>query len=195
MYRHPQTRPPTWDAERSAAMDDAFGGGRRVQREPADVAALLCADHNDAARCVAAIWLGTERRPEGEGPLLAALEDESEAVRRTAAEALLELGSIRALAAVVAGSRHGHAVRTHAAFRLRDIGPPAAPAVPALMTLLRYPDINWRSHAAALTALAAIGETAIPVLTRFVRNRDPHLQDYAAEVLKEISAKEQRSEV
>jgi HEAT repeat protein len=118
---------------------------------------------------------------------LAALQDESETIRRTAALALVELDTVDGLAAVVAGSRHGHAVRTEAAHRLRRHGPKASEAIPGLVALLRYREINWRSHMAAAGALAAIGEAALPWLLHMFHHGEPHLRYEAASALKEMN--------
>ena len=120
----------------------------------------------------AAIQLSTDSSREAEAALIAALQDESDLVRRTAAESLLVLGSVRGLAAVVAGSRHGHGVRTKAALKLAKMNSgEAVEAVPALMVLLQYPRINWRTHFIATDALAAIGDAAIPSLVERVASR------------------------
>jgi HEAT repeat protein len=147
---------------------------------------LLTTDPRETVRCLAAIKLGLGKLAEGEPALLAALHDESETVRRSAALALLALDTVRGLAAVVAGSRHGHAVRTQAAHRLRGHGEGAIEAVPGLLYLLRDPNINWRSHAAAAAALAAIGEPAIPALVQVFEYGEPRLRYFAAMALKEL---------
>ena len=91
------------------------------------------------------------------------------------------------MAAVVGGSRHGHAVRTHAAFKLAKMRPgEAAEALPALMVLLQYPYINWRTHFAAVDALRIIGDAAIPSLVNGLRRGSPQVRKYAAIALKEI---------
>jgi HEAT repeat protein len=148
---------------------------------------LLKSDPREAVRCLAAIKLGLDKSAEGEPALLTALHDDSETVRRSAALALVALGTVRGLAAVVAGSRHGHAVRTQAAHRLREQGEAAAEAVPGLLCLLRDPHINWRSHAAAAGALAVIGEAAIVPLVQLLEHGEPRLRYYAAMALKEAN--------
>ena len=74
---------------------------------------------------MAAIKMGLEKLAGCESTLVAALYDQSEIVRRTVALSLVALDTVRGLAAVVAGSRHGHAVRTVAAWRLRVLMTPA----------------------------------------------------------------------
>jgi hypothetical protein len=91
------------------------------------------------------------------------------------------------LAAVVGGSRHGHAVRIHAAFKLAKLKPgEVAEAVPALMVLLQYPHINWRTHFAAVDALRAVGDAAIPSLVNGLHRGSMQVRKYAAIALKEI---------
>jgi HEAT repeat protein len=157
------------------------------QRAPPSLADVLVTDSSEAARCVAAIQLGIDKSPEAETSLIAALQDESEVVRRTAARTLLAIGSVRGSAAVVGGCRHGHNIRTAAAYQLAQLKPgEAAEAVPALMILLQYPHINWRSHVAAAEALRAIGDAAVPSLVNALQRGSPQVRLYAAIALKEM---------
>ena len=87
---------------------------------------------------------------------------------------------------MVAGSKHGHGIRTVAAHRLRELKSDATDAIPALMVLLQCTDINWRSHAAAADALAAIGDAAIPSLVCVLHQDNPYLRLYAAQALDAI---------
>src|SRR5262249_44767021 len=117
LHRSPQYRDANWPESLAQATREITSGadeGGSLAR----LADVLVTHASEAARCVAAIQLTTDRSPEAEAALIAALQDESELVRRTAGESLLTLGSVRGLAAVVGGSRHGRAVRTHAAFKL-----------------------------------------------------------------------------
>lgn len=148
---------------------------------------LLTTDPRETVRCLAAIKLGLDKLADGEPALLAALHDESEIVRRSAALALVALDKVPGLSAVVAGSRHGHAVRTQAAHGLREHGELATEAIPALLSLLRDPNINWRSHAAAAGALASIGESAIPALVQVFEHGEPRLRYFVAVALKELN--------
>lgn len=148
---------------------------------------LLTTDPRETVRCLAAIKVGLDKFADAEQALLAALHDESETVRRCAALSLVALDTVSGLSAVVAGSRHGHAVRTHAAHRLRGHGEAASVAIPGLLCLLRDQDINWRSHMAAALALAAIGESAVPALVQVFEHGEPRLREYAAIALKELN--------
>ena len=187
LHRYAQYRDSAWAASLAQAVREITEGGG-APASPTRLRDVLVTDASDAARCVAAIQLSIEKDDDAEGALIAALHDESESVRRAAAVSLVQLGSVRGLAAVVAGSRHGHAVRTHAAFKLADMtmGEKAAEAVPALMVCLQYSDINWRTHSAAVTALVAIGDAAIPSLANGLRRGSPQVRKYAAEALDEI---------
>ena len=187
-YRSPQYFEGDLASAVTSALNDALGSGETHDFE-ADplLSVLLAADCREDVRCLAAIKMGLDNRTDCESALLAALQDESETVRRTVALALLALDTVRGLAAVVAGSQHGHAVRTDAADRLRQHGNGAAEAISGLVCLLRYRDINWRSHMAAARALAAIGESALPWLLRLFGGDEPHLRYYAAMALKEMN--------
>lgn len=186
LHRSPQYRNATWSASLAKAiLEIAASDGDGSSPPP--LVDVLVTDASEAARCVAAIQLSTESSPDAETALIAALQDESELVRRTAATSLLLLGTVRSLAAVVGGSRHGHAVRTHAAFKLAKMKPgEAVEALPALMVLLQYPDINWRTHVAAVDALRAIGEAAVPTLVNGLHRGSPQVRKYAAIALNEI---------
>ncbi len=159
------------------------------------LSALLMTDQREEVRSLAAIKIGINKMKTCESGLIAALEDQSETVRRIAALALVDIDTIRGLAAVVAGNNHGHAVRTQAANRLQKRGFEAAEAIPGLLALLRFRQINWRSHLAAVDALAAIGEPAIPFLVHALTNGEPQLRRYAGAVLKFIGKSMEFSEL
>jgi HEAT repeat protein len=188
-YRSPQYFQGDLPSAVTAALRDVIGSeseppGRDV---PSLLSVLLTTDSREAVRCLAAVKMGVDKHTACEGALLAALHGESETVRRTVALALVALDTVRGLAAVVAGSRHGHGVRTEAAHRLRAHGPGAAEAIPGLLKLLSYRDINWRSHAAAAGALTAIGESAIPWLRQVFESGEAHIRYYAAMALKDMN--------
>lgn len=186
LHRSPQYRDDTWaDSLARAAREISVGVGEGAA--PVRMVEVLVSDASEVARCVAAIQLGTDSSPDAEATLIAALQDESELVRRTAAESLVELGSVRGLAAVVAGSRHGHAVRTGAARKLANMKPgEVREALPALMVLMQFPHINWRTHCVAVLALQRIGDSAIPVLVNGLHRGSPQVRKYAAMALKEM---------
>ena len=64
--------------------------------------------------------------------LLILLNHEEELIRRISAILLTELGTAEALNVVVAGSKHGHAIRTEAAWKLKAMGKKASAAIPGL---------------------------------------------------------------
>ncbi|HYT91696.1 MAG TPA: HEAT repeat domain-containing protein [Gemmataceae bacterium] len=175
----------------TAALRKAFSGASRGAdldlEDPDCLGVLLATDAREGIRCLAAIKLGLAKDERYETSLLAALQDESETVRRTAAVALLDLNTVRGLAAVVGSSQHGHRVRMDAAHRLRQYGPAAAEAIPALAALLRDQESNWRSHCAAAGALAAVGEAAIPWLLQLLAVGKAGPRYYAAMALKEMN--------
>lgn len=141
---------------------------------------LICADSNKAIRILAMVKAGLERQLECEDSLIAALLDESESVRRMAARVLVELGTVRGLAAVVAGNKHGHGIRTSAAQRLKEHGTNAEPAIPALLTLLYEHRTNWRSNMWAAFALVEIGPKALPYLIHAIRHGSSRGMSWAA---------------
>ena len=118
---------------------------------------------------LAMVKAALEIRIDCEDSLLAALHNESETVRRTAARALLGLSSVRGLAAVVAGNKHRDAVRTAAARSLAEFDSDAAAANPALFALLNDRNIAGSAHFAASRALGALGSPAIPYRAHAMR--------------------------
>ena len=158
--------------------------GAKVGSVP--LAILICGDAREIVRVLAIVAAAVDKREDCTDAMISALNDESETVRRSAACGLVVIGLVRGLAAVVSGNRHGHGIRTRAAYLLRDIGPSAEEAIPSLMTLLNYSDINWRSHMAASRALAAIGAPAIPYLVHSLEFGPDHARSQAASALKEF---------
>ncbi|PHS14835.1 MAG: hypothetical protein COA78_05485 [Blastopirellula sp.] len=130
-----------------------------------DLSVLISTNENEDIRILAIVLAAVDSRADCHNALIAVLNDQLESVRRSAAIALLKMDTISGLAAVVAGHRHGHGIRTQAAYRLAEHGPAAVDAIPSLFALINYSDINWRSHTAASIALSAIGANASPYLT------------------------------
>ncbi len=121
--------------------------------------------------------------------LLILLHHTDEVVRRTAAILLTELGTVEGLNAVVAGNRHGHAIRTAAAWKLKEMGAEGIAAIPGLIALLRDKQINWRSHAAAQYALSEMGEEAKIVLMKLLDDEDEAMREHAAIILELMDVK------
>jgi HEAT repeat protein len=118
--------------------------------------------------------------------LLILLNHEEELIRRISAILLTELGTVEALNAVVAGNTHGHAIRTQAAWKLKEMGKKASPAIPGLISLLRYKKINWRTHSAAQSALSEMGESAESILIALLDDDDETMQEHARIILEMI---------
>jgi len=108
------------------------------------------------------------------------LHHSEEIMRRQAAIALYDVGTVEALAEVIGGNNHGRGIRTAACWKLSKFGEAAAPAIPHLFALLKYREINWRTHWAAAEALASIGEVAKPLLIENLNSSEIYLQHYSA---------------
>nr|WP_320016339.1 hypothetical protein [uncultured Desulfobacter sp.] len=151
-----------------------------------DLPVLICT-HDDAdVRILSIVLAAVESQSDCHMALIAALHDPLESVRRAAAIALVKMDTISGLAAVVAGHRHGHGIRTQAAYRLAEHGAAAADAIPALYALINYPDINWRSHMAANVALSAIGEKATPFLIHALQHGSDASKSESATALNQL---------
>lgn len=133
--------------------------------------------------CIYALYKLEEQGATVENSLINLLGSKEELVRRMAAISLTKIGTVKALSAVVAGHRHGHGIRSTAAEKLAKIGPEALEAVPALLQLLAYPNINWRSHFAGARALTSIGQEAVPMLLEQLKSDNYQLKWYVAEAL------------
>jgi len=128
-----------------------------------------------------------DRSKDAESFLLAGLQDESELVRRTVAESLLQIGTVRGLSAILVGSHHGQAVRMKAAFQLASFQKGAGKeAIPNLMGLLQQPGINHRTHFAVVNALQAIGPLAVPAVTTGLLKGSEQTRRYCAIALADM---------
>lgn len=132
---------------------------------------LVAAGGSESVRVLAAIKSGLTKDMRCEPALIAALNDHSATLRRTAAVSLCLLGTVRGLSAVVSGTHHGHAVRADAANLLRLKGPKAYEAIPALIQLICYRKTHARSHEAAAAALVAVGDSALPYIELMLLER------------------------
>jgi len=170
-------------ADAIPAVDTALHDAIHISPQPVESGAapekLVVEGPTEEIRCLAAIRCGLVAHLSMEAPLLAALDDVFERVRRVAAISLVEVGTVSALAAVAAGTRHGHAVRGQAASLLGQRGVAAESAIPALLALLADREINWRSHWTAVDALAAIGDAGKEALRAALPTiRGEHLRGY-----------------
>ncbi|MCC6421363.1 MAG: HEAT repeat domain-containing protein [Gemmataceae bacterium] len=163
---------------------DAAGS---VARLSAGVAAdalpelVKCAADKDVelrkAAVAALVRLTEFARPEeiaaAKAPLAQALKDREPEIRRNAALAMAGLGGQDALSAMEVlldllqnGSLN---MRRQVALALKNVGPEAKAAVPALRKALADPDEELRMNAAvAFIGLKATGEPAVPDLTKLV---------------------------
>lgn len=136
--------------------------------------------------CIYALSKLEEKDTKVENGLIHLLASREELVRRMAAISLTKIGTVKALSAVVRGHRHGHGIRSIAAEKLEKLGPKALEAVPALLQLLAYPNINWRSHFAGARALTSIGQEAVPVLLEQLKSDNEYLKWYVAHALSQM---------
>ena len=112
--------------------------------------------------------------------LIQALGDDSNAVRRAAAEALGKLGDPQAIPALIkALGDYWYDVRRAAAEALGKLGDPQA--IPALIQALG--DDEFRVRRAAAEALVKIGTPAVPALIQALGNNDREVRRAAAEAL------------
>lgn len=122
--------------------------------------------------------------------LIQLLNHEDETLRRIAGRALLKIGDIKGLNAVIGGNYHGHAIRTEASWVIAKMeGEEIKEALPSLLKLLEYKDINYRSHMAAASALANIGEPAKEILLENLNSEDKNVRFYSALALSELKPK------
>ena len=181
-----------YDSIKQGTLEELLEGIRIAERLPpnqelttADLTELLV--HSTAAPtwclCIYALSKIGAKGTVIEERLLVLLKEEEELVRRFAALALTDIGTVSALSAVVEKQGHGHAIRTTAAHQLAELGPAAEAAIPALLALIAYKKINWRSHYAASRALAKIGAAAVPILLKEVEQEDKQRRYYAAVAL------------
>lgn len=123
--------------------------------------------------------------------LLILLKHQDELIRRISARLLTELGTVETLNAVVAGNNHGRGIRTEAAWKLKEMGKKATAAIPGLIALLRYKEINWRTHVAAQSALSEMGEDSKNVLINLLNDEDRTIQEHAAITLNMMNTSEE----
>lgn len=153
------------DAARREAAARLMARGAPDAGETAALLRLL-GDDDSGVRAAAAGALGEARAPEAAPALFAALQDRHEAVRAAAARALATLRPAAAEAALAsltgALASDDAYVRGFAAWMLGELGPRAAPAVPALAAALER-ESEERPGVAA-QALAKVGASALPAV-------------------------------
>jgi HEAT repeat protein len=131
--------------------------------------------------------------------LVKALEDPHESVRASAASTLGNLGmkrdgevasAVPALIRTLKSDPHP-TVRGNSAEALGRIGPPALPAVSALLEATRDPDSALRQYAAAaLTRIdpATAGKQVLPLLVRLLEDRQNLIRNSVPEVIGNLGA-------
>jgi hypothetical protein len=62
----------------------------------------------------------------------------------------------------------------------------AAPAVPSLIALLLFPEINWRSHWVAADALIDTGPTGRAALAQLAPCLEEHLRRYVEQQTRDL---------
>ena len=128
--------------------------------------------------------------------LVNTLRDEDEEVRKAAVVALQNIGgttAVQALTDVISSIYVQYQVQYNAALALRELGPAAKPAVPALIAVLA--DKKSRIRDVAIWALMGIGpeaSEAIPALTDLLYDseEDWDIRYCAAEALEKIKGEE-----
>lgn len=111
----------------------------------------------------------------------ARLKDSDWRVRWNAVDALLRLGDVSAVPALIEALKDSD-VRRRAIDALGKIG--SVSAVPALIEVLK--DNHWSIQRNATHALGKIGTPAVPALIEALKDSDPYVRGYAAEALGEI---------
>lgn len=138
----------------------------------------LTTDTDSGVRERAAQLLAAAKNSRSIPPLVSALRDESEGVRRAASEALVRIGmpAVESLIAALQGPNS--TARAGAVGVLGKIG---APAVPPLVPLLGSPAQGARG--AATEALGKIGEAAFDSLVEALADAKPEVRASAVEAL------------
>ncbi|MCH2042506.1 MAG: hypothetical protein MK212_00070 [Saprospiraceae bacterium] len=118
----------------------------------------------------------------------ALLTHKDSSFRRSVGESLVELNDIDGLIAVLEAEDSGRGNMMGAARRLASKGKEAEKAIPALLGMIQYKNINYKGHSFAAEALASIGESARPVLVQCINSKDSHLIEYATYALEMLDS-------
>lgn len=181
------------DSAANVRTEAAVSLGRIAPPTAKTTAALgaLLGDGAPHVRAAAAQALG--RQGPSAAPLVAALRrrliDEDAAVRLRAAEALWHITQDASLALPALCACLGDDdLRWQAALVAGEIGPEAAPAVPALIEALKHEQVHRPARFAASTsvALGKIGKAAVPSLIEVLSDTRPHARLNAAAALGQI---------
>lgn len=139
-------------------------------------------DREEAARA-----LGELRKPDGVGPLIAALGDRSRYVRREAAKALGAIGDERSIPPLIrALSDEDRSAREGAAEGLALLGEPALGPLTAALD-----DPDWHVRMGAVVALRIIGDrTVLPEITRMTGDESRFVRREAVKALGRMGGEE-----
>ncbi|MEM6380479.1 MAG: hypothetical protein AAF705_20005 [Bacteroidota bacterium] len=118
--------------------------------------------------------------------LIIDLDHYDEMVRRCSALTLTLIGTLECLIPVIAGTKHGKGIRNRATACLSEMGPEAAPAIPALIKLLEYRHIHPKTHWLAASVLSKIGPAAKAPLIELLDHEDEEVAFNAASALSEL---------
>jgi HEAT repeat protein len=176
------TRDQVASVREEAAL--SLGAPARQRNEISKCLVPLASDPAENVRAAAFKALGQIAVPENE--VLAALQrglaDRTVPVRLAAAKSLWALRrDARATVPVLTEILLGHERRWEAAYALGEIGPEAAPAVPALIKALTMEQVArpFRTPPSSAFALGKIGPSAIPALSELLTNRDSRVRTSA----------------
>jgi HEAT repeat protein len=169
------------------AASDRLTLKRRIDVATRGLVPLL-SDRDPRVRAAAAIGLGTMARGPSPGPpapeQVAALRNESNAVRRQAARMIYGSPAMTLLPELVAALEDESAeVRTAAAQALARFGPDLDPQIPALTAMMQRDEKNVRKACAEALKAAWPTPALVPTLSGFLRSRDRDVRFYAAQLL------------
>jgi HEAT repeat protein len=109
-------------------------------------------------------------------PLVEAMQDKDFAVRTLSATALAKIGSPDAVTGLVKAIADPKSIgRVEASMALRNLGPRAEPAIPALLEMLNRKELIIRNT--ALTVLEGIGQGSVAPLIKVLPQAEPDLAE------------------
>jgi HEAT repeat protein len=164
--------------------------GDPSQTEAVRVLAEALSDPESDVRELAAAGL-SEFGPEAQvalPELIKALQDESAVVRRRVLRAIGFIGAVAsddALPGLIAATEDDdESVALQAVATIGDLGPAAAPAIPALMSAIWTGDVRRRAVAGA--SMMRVGEAAVPSLVQSLSHPAAEVRAKVAHLLGQI---------